>query len=474
MKKILFLISSLIPLCLSAAAREGSISDTSDSLLVTEIIIEGNYVTSRKYILRELDFTINEKISIDDLDYKKQISVNNLTKTSLFNFIEINFSRDANEFLTVIVYVTERWYIWPNLYLNQTDRNFSEWWRTKDLHKLEYGIGLKNNNFRGLGETLLLNYHIGNFLKYELDFRGIYIDKAKRHALSFLATYSAENILSSDIKFNREVFIRESYRLRKGVDFAIKYEYRRSYFNIHNIEVGYSDFNITDTIYSINPYYAGLNRRGLRYFNLRYEFRHDTRDSRIYPKTGRFFLAGINKQGLGILSDEYNTIDLYTQLSLYLKLDKRIYFATGFWYRSHYTDRYVYSSQPGLGFLQFVRGYEYYAVNGSNTLLFKSLVKYELLPMKVINLKIWPIRKLYQFNRIPIEIYINMFFDAGYVSDRFEIYKTNSNTLVNKLMYSSGAGIDFITYYDKVLRIDYSFNGLGENGLFIHWKAAIR
>ena len=121
-----------------------------------------------------------------------------------------------------------------------------------------------------------------------------------------------------------------------------------------------------------------------------------------------------------------------------------------------------------------MRGYEYYAVKGNNALLFKSLVKYELLPMKVINLNIWPIRKLHQFNRVPLEIYANLFFDAGYVSDEFETYKIYDNTLVNKMMYGTGAGIDFITYYDKVLRLDYSFNALGERGLFIHWKAAIR
>jgi hypothetical protein len=41
-------------------------------------------------------------------------------------------------------------------------------------------------------------------------------------------------------------------------------------------------------------------------------------------------------------------------------------------------------------------------------------------------------------------------------------------------MYSTGIGIDIITYYDKLLGFDYSFNGIGEHGLFIHWKAAIR
>jgi hypothetical protein len=67
-----------------------------------------------------------------------------------------------------------------------------------------------------------------------------------------------------------------------------------------------------------------------------------------------------------------------------------------------------------------------------------------------------------------------VFFDAGYVNDKFQQYRVYNNTLVDKMMYSTGAGIDFITYYDKVLRFDYSFNGVGDRGLFIHWKAAIR
>jgi hypothetical protein len=96
------------------------------------------------------------------------------------------------------------------------------------------------------------------------------------------------------------------------------------------------------------------------------------------------------------------------------------------------------------------------------------------MPKKVVNLDFWPLRKAYQINKIPLEIYTNVYFDAGYVNDRQGLYKLNNNTLVNKLMYSAGAGIDFVTYYDKVLRFDYSFNALGESGLFIHWKAPIR
>jgi outer membrane protein assembly factor BamA len=463
----------ILLLCLTISIK-GQRSKSADGLAIREILINGNFITSKKVIFRELDFRLNDSVSREEAEYRKQTSINNLTKTSLFNFVEIDIEEYQTNSLRITVNLTERWFIWPNLYLNQTDRNFSEWWRTKDLAKLEYGIGLKINNFRGLGETLMLNYHIGNFTKYELDYRGIYIDKAKRHSLSVFASYSAQNVLTWNIESNKEKIIKESYRLLKNTDFSLTYRYRKGYFNTHSVQLGYSDFKIADTIFSLNPYFFGFNKHSQRYFSLKYEFSRDTRDSRIYPKTGHLFAVSINKRGLGILQHEYNAVDLYLQFYSYWKLRKRFYIASGIWYSSNMTDDYAFYSQTGLGYLQFVRGYEYYTINGNNALLFKSLAKYELLPMKVINLNIWPVRKLHQFNKVPIEVYVNVFFDAGYVSDKFVISRIYDNTLVNKMMYSAGAGIDFITYYDKVLRFDYSFNAMGERGLFIHWKAAIR
>jgi outer membrane protein assembly factor BamA len=471
MYRKLFLLTLLTYSAMPAGGRELL---SSDSLVVREILIEGNNVTNKKVIYRELDFVINETVLRDRVERKRQISINNLTKTSLFNFVEINAKETPGNNLIIEVKLTERWYIWPYVYLNQTDTNFSEWWRTKDLDKLEYGIGIKINNFRGQGENVLLNYHIGNFTRYELDYKGIYIDKAKRHSLSVLASYAAQNIVPWNIELNRQVLLKKTDKLLNSTDLSIKYSYRRGYFNTHSIEFGYSDFKTADTIYSLNPYYSGLNEHGQRYFYLRYEFTRDIRDSRIYPKTGYLFVAGINKKGLGIVPDEYNSIDLNLRFYSYWKLRNRFYLASGVWYSSNFTNNYVFFLQTGLGYLQFVRGYEYYVVNGSNALLFKNLVKYELLTQKVINLNIWPIRRLYQFNRIPLEIYANVFCDAGYVSDKFKMYRVYGNNLVNKLMYSTGVGIDFITYYDKVLRFDYSLNAMGESGLFIHWKAAIR
>ena len=43
-----------------------------------------------------------------------------------------------------------------------------------------------------------------------------------------------------------------------------------------------------------------------------------------------------------------------------------------------------------------------------------------------------------------------------------------NSRLNNKLLRTWGAGVDVLTIYDVVLKLEYSFNQLGEKGLFIH------
>ena len=54
----------------------------------------------------------------------------------------------------------------------------------------------------------------------------------------------------------------------------------------------------------------------------------------------------------------------------------------------------------------------------------------------------------------------------------FSYNKEQFNTkLGNKLLYTTGFGLDVVSLYDTTLRLEYSFNQLGENGLFLHAKS---
>jgi len=44
----------------------------------------------------------------------------------------------------------------------------------------------------------------------------------------------------------------------------------------------------------------------------------------------------------------------------------------------------------------------------------------------------------------------------------------NSNKLSNTLLRTAGIGVDIISIYDFVFKIDYSVNQLGDKGLYLH------
>jgi outer membrane protein assembly factor BamA len=70
-----------------------------------------------------------------------------------------------------------------------------------------------------------------------------------------------------------------------------------------------------------------------------------------------------------------------------------------------------------------------------------------------------------QFNKVHYAVYMNVFADAGYVNNEFP---DPTNTMLNNWQFSAGVGLDFVTYYDQVFRIDYAINRYGEHGFFFH------
>ena len=57
----------------------------------------------------------------------------------------------------------------------------------------------------------------------------------------------------------------------------------------------------------------------------------------------------------------------------------------------------------------------------------------------------------------------------GHEIDHIDNNKNNNklNMLNNKMLYTGGIGLDIISIYDVVLRVEYSFNQLNQSGLFV-------
>jgi hypothetical protein len=122
-----------------------------------------------------------------------------------------------------------------------------------------------------------------------------------------------------------------------------------------------------------------------------------------------------------------------------------------------------------LGYYDFMRGFEYYVINGDDYYLVKNVMKFELLPKTISYLNFIPIKK---FKKIHYACYINAFFDLGYAHEK-NAEAMLLNNLSDQLLYSGGIGFDFVTYYDKIIRLEYSINSLNEKGFFVHFVAPI-
>jgi hypothetical protein len=225
---------------------------------------------------------------------------------------------------------------------------------------------------------------------------------------------------------------------------------------------------VADTIVALNENFFHPGERKQEFINLGAQYKRDYRDFVEYPLKGYYFDIEVVKQGLGVMKNEPDNIYISSNFRKYFELSRRWHFAagikgkvTGLNYLSFYNTR-------ALGYnADFVRGYEYYVINGQNFILLKSNIKFSILPQKVFRADYIPSEK---FSIIPFSIHLNGYVDAGYVRER-DYYL--HNPLANSWLLGYGLGLDFVTYYNIIIRTEYSVNKMGENGLFIHFAAPI-
>jgi len=68
---------------------------------------------------------------------------------------------------------------------------------------------------------------------------------------------------------------------------------------------------------------------------------------------------------------------------------------------------------------------------------------------------------------IPLKIYGKVFGNAGYVYNP----RPGDNILPNTLLSGGGIGLDIFTSYDFTLKLEFSVNKLGQNGLYLQKKS---
>ena len=445
-----------------------------DRAIIYFITITGNKTTKPFIIERELNFKIDDTLLFEDTARVFSQAEKNLLNTSLFNFVTVTavfMEASPAPVLVIHVDVKERWYTWPSPIFEVTEPNLNTWWRNgHNLGRASYGALITRYNFRGRRETVAAIAKFGYTQQFGGQYSIPFLNRKKTIGMTVTGLYTRNHEVSYATHNNQLVYYNDpEHRIRKEVSASVKMSYRKGIYQRNTLEAKFTDLSVFDTVVDLTGDYFSNGSDRMRYFTLSYQYVRDYRDAKSYPLHGYYVDAELTHHGLSILPDENLDVTFIavSARKWFHVAKSRIY--AGAMVRARWLPGAVppYYHQRALGFSTYVRGFEYYVIDGQSYVVGKSCLRYQLLKPHIFRFPWFPLEK---FNTIHLAVYTGIFCDAAYVEDRASTI-SDSNTLGNSWISGYGAGVDLVTYYDVVVRFEYTFNNLGEGGFFVHFGA---
>lgn len=439
-------------------------TDTSRKILISAIQIQGNKRTKDYIIRREMRFKVGDSIKASLLPALLEQSRNLIYNTQLFTEVVLKPSRQYDA-ISILVDVEEKWYLYPNPQFRLIDRNFNEWLNkfNGDLNRVIYGVKFVQYNFSGRRDQLRVYLLTGYARTISLSYRLPYSNKALTEGFAIGTGYTQFREVgykttrtNAIANYSDKGFVRHAF----GVSGA--YIIRRGYYNSHVIGGGYNSIKVSDSVVikSGNNYFNS-DKSSARYADLSYSFRHIHVDNVNYPLKGRFGALSVTKRGFGFKGG-INLLEFNGAGAIYLPHGKGWYSSFQLAGKVKAPFELAYINRRALGFGEFyLRGLEYYVIDG----VAAALVQYTL-KKKIISFDIPVPFKIKILSKIPVALFATTFADAGhsYIPAAFD------TRLNNRILYTAGFGLDILTLYDINMRLEYSFNQLNQNGLFLHMK----
>lgn len=432
--------------------------------IVNSISFEGNKTTKEHIILNEISFSIGDSILKENIDNILIDNSTNIYNLQLFHWIKPSFAVHSDSVQIDITFtIQERWYIWPTPILSFADRNLNAWINKMDFNRLDYGLHTAWYNFGGRNEQLKSNIQHGFNRKYELFYNIPQINKKLNIGLDLgVSYYQSHYIDFANFNAKPQTLFLES-------DFPVIRKYmrtglinRRNNENIKKIRFEINQQTVSDSVLNLNPNYhlTGINKT---YFQIEVNQILNKRKTFSYPLSGSFLEIAF-RQRFFLESGETANSRVQLFYSKYIPLTKKSFYSFGINSQYLYANKISTSENISLGYKSNIRGFDFYVIDGQSYFLLKHNLNTTLLGEKTLKFNFIPSSK---FNQIPISTYLGVFSDIGYVSDLK--YETQ-NTISNQLLYSFGAGLHIVSYYDQVFVFEYTLNSLKEHGIFVSTK----
>lgn len=434
-------------------------ANRSDSLLVEKILISGNKRTKSQIIYRELSFHQGDLIAKKDLDMQIELSREQLMNTTLFVDVKL-FSVSTDSTTTIQVELKERWYLFPLIYFKLIDRNFNQWWvqQHRSLERVNYGIKFIQNNVTGRNDNLdiwlITGYTQQITLRYDLPF----VDKKLRNGFNIGFIYGSQKEINFATGDNKQLFFKqEDVYLKKQTRVDLTYTYRPAIRMRHSFRVSFNNESIADTVAKINPNYFPNKGVQFQYFDFNYRYKYFNADYNAYPRNGFLFEGNFYKRGL---TKETNLWMVNARAIYAVPITRKSFLNFEALAMVKTPSNGAYFDQRLFGYGHFqMRGLEYNVIDGTAGAMLKTAIHREVLHFEMKN----PFKSK-THDHIPFQIFMKAYGDLGYAHTPNPIL---DNTLNNTLLRTWGFGLDIVSIYDFVFKIEYSFNQLGKDGLYL-------
>ncbi len=440
-----------------------SISESDSLVTIGEIIISGNKKTKTVIILREIPFKAGEKYTLENLVKKFEDARRQLMNTALFHSAVVAAKNFDNNIVTVSVDVKERWYIFPVPYFKPVDRNLNQWIveQKASLSRVNYGAKLLYNNATGYNDKLRLYLISGYTRQFSFNYDRLYIDKKLKWGMNVGFAIGKNREVNYNTIKDKQVFLKDNNNyLRSYLSTNAEITYRRKIKTRHRFGVSYTVEDVKDTVLALNPSYYQSGRNKIRYPGVYYNMSYYDFDYIPYPTKGYAAQVSVSKKGFNNI---INLWELSVKGSGNWHLSPKVFLNLNLYGSVRLPFRQPYINQRFLGYGDvFMQGYEYYVVDGVAGGYLKATLTKELLNFNIR----MPKKKGKAAEHIPVRIFGKVFGNSGYVHNP----QPGFNFLSNKMLYSGGVGIDILTFYDVTFKLEYTFNQLGQNGLFLQRK----
>ncbi len=431
---------------------------------IANINIEGNKHTKSFVIFRELPFKIGDSISKKNIAQKLLQAKTQVYNTNLFLEVKIDTTIKELDSLTIKIVLKERWYIYPVPQVVFIDR-FNEWLKTfnADLKRISYGVKFSHNNFTGRRDKLSITLLNGYARNISIGYSNPYSNAKLTKGFSVSAGFSQIKEVTYKTNENNKLL---NYKTNDFVrnNFIINAAYfkRTGFFKTSYATASLNYIKIADTFITntLNKNYFNNNKSYELFTDFSYGISYANTDKNAYPTKGLTYNASILKRGLGF-NGGINLTRLQGTVAKYFAYKNNFYSSiqAAAIVKLPFNQAYINQRAIGFGYLN-MRGLELYTVDGvaavTTSFTFSKQILSLTLPLPF---------KVKALPYVPINVFVKTYSDFGYSYLPSNQYQTKLN---NKFLYSGGFGVDIVSLYDVVLKVEYSFNQLGEKGLFLH------